>query len=123
MKDMKKWLKAINYRITNTSTYMWKCFGNDTFRNKAFFIDCENINAYTASIITDRDTVYEVTLFSYKGDDTIAYRWINPKYKKAYKKEHEERGIDFNKAFDDIKWKDKSFKKILKLTRKVTGDK
>jgi hypothetical protein len=97
MITLKQWMEVCNYRITEGSEYMWKCFGPNAHR-----LDSWNgeMDGHTISILFDTRTqvVYMVEAFDYKR--VRAYRMINPEFKEAYNSECVDRDIE------DVAWED-----------------
>ena len=107
MISIKDYMECINYRITEGSDYLWRCYGNDVYQLDSS--NTENIGpdqGYNVAIVFDTKTqvVYEMQAWDYSTDR--AYRWIHPDYVNAVKVEHISRGINFNDACDDIKFTD-----------------
>jgi hypothetical protein len=97
MISIEEFMIAIKYKITGGSEHCWRCYGPN-----ARWLDSEH-EYYQASIVFDsvNQTVYEATLFDYRGD--LAYIVINPNYKNAMIAESESRGVDHTIAYDNIK--------------------
>ena len=96
---LESFLKAINYRISAGSEFLWKCFGPN-----ARYLDSENDN-FTTYAIFDHETqhVYEVAISStYDGE--IAYRWIDLDFIEAYKEESKNRNIDWMRMSEETTW-------------------
>lgn len=98
MITMKEFLEAIDYRITEGSSYCWNSFGPN-----ARWLDSTS-DHYSASIIFDSKTqeVYRAEVCDNINDR--AYRLTNPAYAEAVKQEAKERGVDDRRAWDDVKW-------------------
>lgn len=94
-------MEAIKYRITEGSEYHWTCFGENVHQ-----IDSGKHNQYTICVTFDTVTqhVYELQAWDYVKDKT--YRWIDPAYVKAYKKECKKHNVGFKNAFDDVDYID-----------------
>lgn len=108
----KKYLKAINYRITESSPFQWNCYGEN-----AHFFTCD-YDKITLSAIVDlkNQTVYEMELMTETSDT----RWIHPDYKKSYQKEAKSRGIKWNQAWDDVDFQEvDDVNKLLKKMKKT----
>lgn len=99
MITLKEFLEAIEFKITGGSEYQWECFGPN-----ARYLDCQEQEgyggAYSISAIFDSidQTVYAVELWDYKRDRE--YRWTNPEYAKAYKKEAKKKDVDPTESLD-----------------------
>jgi len=94
--------EALNHQITEGSEYQWKCYGPN-----ARFLDytISGLNV-TAGVIYDTQTqeVYEANLCN--GPADLAYRWSNPDFQKAHRKEAKKRGVDADQAWDDVRFQD-----------------
>lgn len=102
MITLKEFLEATQYKITGGSEYQWRCFGPN-----ARYIDCDGaIDQYSTNAIYDSvtQTVYAAELWDYVNDR--AYRWINPGFLKAIKKECKKRDIAFENASDAMDYTD-----------------
>lgn len=91
---------ALDHKIVGGSEYQWNCFGPN-----ARYLDFESKYG-TASIVFDAETqnVYEATV--YREEENIAYRYIDPNFIEALKKEHTLREEDFNVAWDNQRYTD-----------------
>jgi len=100
MLSLRDFFELINYRITEGSDYGWQCYGGH-----AHAID-STADEYSLTVIFDREdqTVYEVHVSDYRNDR--AYRMIHPDYEAAYTAEAQERGVDADRAWDEIKYVD-----------------
>jgi hypothetical protein len=100
MINLREFFELIDYRITEGSDYGWQCYGGH-----AHAID-STADDYSLTVIFDREdqTVYEVQVSDYRNDR--AYRMIHPDYESAYRAEAKERGVDADRAWDDIKYAD-----------------
>jgi len=99
--NLSKIIQALDYKVTGGSEYCWNCFGPD-----ARFLDFESEYAH-ASIVFDskNQTVYEATVTDKKDDsDKGPYRWLNPETKSAHHDEAKSKGVNVNKAWDNIDW-------------------
>lgn len=101
MITLKDFLETTQYNITDGSKFEWDCYGPN-----ARILDCAELNEYSASVVFDSVTqmIYEATVCDYKLKR--AYRLINPDYKKDYALEAEERGINGDQAWDEVKYID-----------------
>lgn len=101
MITIKDFLETTQYKIAESSRFLWDCYGKN-----ARILSSEEFKIYSAQIIfdTETQTVYEATVCDYKNDR--AYRLIHPDYKEAYVKEGEERGANYNQAWDDVEYID-----------------
>ena len=110
MKTFKRYMKAIQYGLETNGPFCWNCYGAE-----AHYYDSRNTsNDWDASMVADfvTHTVYEISLTH--GTSDTALRWINPKYKKAFKAESKEKGFSWKQAWDDVEYEELSKKEILK---------
>jgi predicted HTH domain antitoxin len=100
MLSLRDFFELIDYRITEGSDYGWQCYGGH-----AHAIDCTADN-YSLTVIFDREnqTVYEVTVCDYRNDR--AYRMIHSDYESAHTAEAQERGVDADRAWDEVNYVD-----------------
>jgi hypothetical protein len=103
MITIKDFMEVVDYRITEGSQYMWKCYGSDAYRLDSWNGDHDG---HSVSIVFDTKTqeFYEVSVYDYKNQR--AYRLINPNYKFAHDDEASSRGVDLNQAWDDVNYTD-----------------
>jgi hypothetical protein len=96
-------MNAFDYKITDGSEYLWKCYPN------ARFINFESEYSYVSVIhCTTSNVVYEVTVDATKSDeyDAPPHRWINPDFVEAHANEARERNLDPAIAWDEVRWND-----------------
>jgi hypothetical protein len=93
MITLKQYMEAVDYTITESSTYQWACYGNN-----AHCFDSAGAYAHSLSVILDKKTqvVFSVQAYDYTADR--AYRWMNPEFVDAYKTECIERKVH------DVAW-------------------
>ena len=100
MNLLEKFMKAIDYRITNGDKFLWHCFGGN-----AYCIDHwdGSHSGFSASIIFDTATQQTYSLSVYDYQRNRAYRWIHPDYRNQHHDEASERmpGIE-RQAWDDV---------------------
>jgi hypothetical protein len=101
MITLKDFLETTKFKITDGTVFLWSCYGKN-----ARILSCDQITSHAAQVVFDTETqdVYEATVCDYENDR--AYRLIHPDYKDAYMKEGEERGVDYNQAWDSVKYID-----------------
>ena len=103
MITLEQFLTLTKYNITDSSEYMWKCYGD-----KARFLDCGfgGLEKWTASIIFDTVTkvVYQVEVCDTENER--AYRMLNKVYADAYFAEAAERGVNADQSWDDVDFVD-----------------
>jgi hypothetical protein len=92
--QINRYLRTIEYGVTEGSEFLWKCYGND-----AWCISSTNTNA-----VFDRKTgvLYEIALDI--EDENLHFRWVNPDFVKTYVKESKSKGFDPWQAYDDVRY-------------------
>lgn len=94
---------ALKNRIVGGSEYCWNCYP------KARYLDYKSEYG-TASVLFNTETqeVYEATVESDSKNPNQygPYRWLNPAFKDAMYSEAEQRNVDKDQAWDDVKWID-----------------
>jgi len=103
MITLKDFMETIDYKITEGSNYMWRCYGPN-----AYGLDFWNQeqDGHSVSIVFDTRThlVYEASACDYSRNR--AYRLINPDYKQAHSNEASEKNVLENQAWDDVNYID-----------------
>lgn len=95
-------IQAANFKITEGSEYLWKCYGAN-----ARILDFSDFKGEDAGVscIFDFETkmVYEVSIYT---KNHKYYRWIDSDYIEAYKNECQEKNVSFSFVVEDeeIKW-------------------
>jgi hypothetical protein len=81
-------LKSVNYKITEGSEYLWKCYGDNAYSISHYQNNLNDIE-YEVNCVFDTvsELVYNIELIDY--DENIGYRWIHPDYKENYLQEAE----------------------------------
>lgn len=105
MITIKDFMEVANYRITEGSEYLWTCFGPNAYQMDSWN-GVHGKGGHTVCMVFDThtQTVYSLEAWDYTNDR--CYRWINPDYIDAYKEECLGRNIDYDEAFDDVKFID-----------------
>ena len=105
MITLKDWMELVSYRITEGSTFQWKCYGPNAHCLDSWS-ESFGETGYDCTVIFDtkNQVVYEVAIFDYGTDK--AFRMINPDYVGAYMAEAVARGVSTDLACDDIKYTD-----------------
>ena len=100
---LERFMKTVEYRITEGSDYGWQCFGPRAYRLDSWNGDQDG---HTVSIIFDLDdqTCYTLEAFDYANGR--AYRWTNPDYRVAHDQEARERDVLERQAWDDVDFVD-----------------
>ena len=103
MLNLKDFMTAVGYRITEGSEFCWDCYGN-----KAYSLDSWNgdVDGYSATVIFDTATqvVYEMQVNDYRNNR--AYRLMNPEFKTAYIEEARRQNCPHDEAWDDVSYTD-----------------
>jgi hypothetical protein len=95
-------LEAISSRISNSSQFLYSCFGSNEPRNYEFV---DILEKPVGSFTTDKSgKVYEVVI-EMPGKDGC-YRWLDPNFKDALEQETQMRGFDPKIAWDDVPFTD-----------------
>lgn len=100
---LEQFLKAVNYRITEGSEYLWKCYGPNC-RSIDSWDGNHDSKSFSCYYDTLNQVVYEAQAHDYKNNRS--YRWQNPDFKQAHADEAKQRGVDVNQAWDDVKYID-----------------
>jgi hypothetical protein len=108
--------EACGGRVNGGSEFGWACYGDARYMD---FCDSDgNDDVVNCVYSPATQEIFEVQVWV--NDDNVVYSWRNPEYKKAYKAEAKERGVDANNAFDNIQYtKVKSEEEILDLAQKM----
>ena len=96
--------ETLDHKICGGSDHQWHCWEN------ARFLDYESDFAYVGIVFNSQTQLVYAVEVSCKKEQFIKepkpYRWIDPDYKDVYIAEAKERKVDFNQAWDDVKWVD-----------------
>jgi len=103
MITMKEWMELVNYRITEGSDYMWKCYGDNVYQLDSWNGEQDG-HSFTITFDTRDQTVYEVQAHDYVHNR--AYRMINEDFRKKNRKEAKRRDVDKDNAWDDVDYVD-----------------
>jgi hypothetical protein len=105
MITIKQWMDTVNYRITDGSSYGWKCYGPDSYILSAWNGLYDN-GGWSLDIVFDTSTheVYEVSVCDFTNN--CAYRLVNPQYKTKHDLEAQDRNVSANQAWDDVNYID-----------------
>jgi hypothetical protein len=103
MITMKEWMELVNYRITEGSDYMWKCYGDNVYQLDSWNGEQDG-HSFTITFDTRDQTVYEVQAHDYVHNR--AYRMINEDFRKKNRKEAKRRDVDKDEAWDDVDYVD-----------------
>ena len=102
--DLKKFLEAIDYRITEGSEFCWTCFGDNAYSLSTWNGDHDGYSMNVTFDLKDQ-TVYSVEACDYKRKR--AYRYLNPDHREAYltygKTKHAQY---YNQSWDNVDYTD-----------------
>jgi len=103
MITLKQFMEVANFRITEGTDYCWDCYGQSAYCMDSWN---GNLEGHSLCIIFDTQTqvVYEVQAHDYQRNR--AYRLINPDFKLDHSEEAANRGVDFNEAWDEVRYID-----------------
>lgn len=104
MITLQQYMDAVEYRISEGSNYTWNSFGQTAYRLESELDN--NVYKYNISIVFDttNQTVYEVEAHDYNSGR--AYRYTNPRWSLAVRDEAVRRGVDYDIAYDSVKFTD-----------------
>lgn len=100
MNTFQQLVEAAQFQISGGSEYLWRSFGQ-----KARWLDFESKQfKVEMSLVFDAENqeVYQAALYL----DDIAFRWNNPVFVEAYKKEAYQRNVDPRAASEDTHFSD-----------------
>lgn len=112
---IKDFVESVDFRLSDCFEHQWECFGHTSFGLNWESRDKQK----SACMVFDGEsqTVCEVSVWD--GNDV--YRWINPLFVAAVKREYKKRGLKFAVALDKIKYKDVSVATILNRLKKTVS--
>jgi shikimate 5-dehydrogenase len=123
MISKKEFLEAVDFCITEGSSYGWACYGSNSYQLSSWN-GVHGSGGWSANIVfsTKSQKVYEVEVCDYTNNR--AYRLINPKYKAKHDAEATQRDVSAATAWDDVDYidleTDEDF--LEKLTAIVNGE-
>lgn len=99
MINLERYLKAINYRVTEGTEFQWKCFGPG-----ARYLDSSQGPGYetdwTVSAVFDQETQQVFMMEVWDQVNSREYRWIDPNWLKEFQDEARERNLDPDISID-----------------------
>jgi len=104
MITLKQFMEVVEYRITEGSDYLWRCFGDNAYSLSSWNEDYDG-HSLNLTFDTKTQEVYMADVCDYSR--SRAYRLINPAYRDAYKayaRKHNEQYA--NQAWDDVNYID-----------------
>ncbi len=104
MITMRDFMETVNYRITETGDYGWKCYGPYAYSFDSW--NGDNSQGHSVGIVFDTNTqvVYQMEAHDYRNQRS--YRWIKPEFLKSYEDEARIHGVAQNEAYDGVKFID-----------------
>lgn len=104
MITLKDFLDCTDYGITESSKFLWDCYGDNALSVEYWDGRCDE--AGSASIVIDikTGTVYQMEVWDHTN--LREYRWINPEYFEVYRTESERRDLDYRNSADDREYID-----------------
>ena len=104
MITIQNFMETVNYRITEGSDYLWKCFGDHAYRLDSW--DGEHDNGVSVSMVFDRQTQVVYQMDSHDYGPQRSYRWTHPDHVAAHRQEVVEKlgSVDRDVAYDDVKF-------------------
>lgn len=99
MNTLLDFLKAIDYKITDSSDYNWECYGNEIR-----CIDSYNVGLTECSAMFTKNggTIRELTMHDFEA--RRSYRWTDPQFEQARKDEANSIKVDDNIAYDELEF-------------------
>lgn len=120
--SIKDFIIAVNYNIADGYEYLWDCYGSNA---SGLNWEKPDLSA-SACLIYDIKThkAYEMSVWDCADNlNPNVYRWLNPEYLNAHKRECRSRGFKFNVAIDNIKYNDVNPTYLLDKLKKLYGRK
>ena len=103
MITLKEWMEVVEYRVTEGSSFMWQCYGDNAYSLDSWNGDQDG-NSFTIIFDTKTQEVYEVQSHDYKNQR--AYRLINPDFTLARDTESTSRNVSLDEAWDEVNYVD-----------------
>lgn len=95
MITIKDFMNCTQHRITEGTPYLWNCYGENAYT-------IEYCNDHSLVYIVYNNITFEVhEMQAWDYTNIREYRWINPDYIKAYKKECKTRNIKYKNSTDN----------------------
>lgn len=97
---LEQYYEIIDYNLTGTNKYLWKCFG----KNAYFFDYYVPGSEFEFSVVADLKTgqvYYAGVSDSVKNNH---YLWVDPAYKDAHREEAESRNCNYRQVYDDVEY-------------------
>jgi hypothetical protein len=103
MITIEQWMHAVNFRISEGSTYGWQCFGSNAYVLTSWDGEHDGVSA-DITFDTQTQTVFQVCVHDYSKDR--AYRLTNPDYMDSYQSEVKTRSSSLDSELEDPAWDD-----------------
>lgn len=103
MITIKDFMECTQHKISETSQYMWVCYGQNA-QHMDYWNGKHDNTGYSISIVYDTVTqeVYEMEAWDYGRERE--YRWVNPNYAGLAKKEAKNRDQKYKQTLDGRKY-------------------
>jgi len=99
---MERWMKMVQYRISEGSTFGWQCFGYNSYRLDSWDGEQDG-TSFTITFDTKDQTVFMLEAHDFAADR--AYRWIAPTHRPQFMMEVTDRG-QLDEAWEDVAYID-----------------
>ena len=105
MITIKEWMELVDYKITEGSDYMWRCYGNHAYQLSSWN-GVHGKGGYSFNIVfsTKSQRVFEVEVCDYTNNR--AYRMIAENKRENHAKEAKRHLVNLNEAWDDVDYID-----------------
>jgi hypothetical protein len=118
MITLKDYFEAVDYRITEGGDYCWRCYGSNSYSLDSWNGEFDGASAHVV-FDTKTQEVFEVSVCDYSNNE--AFRWVNPTYAEALKKEEQEHNPEASLAWDDVTYQDVSSVEVLAKAKTLLG--
>ena len=97
MNTLTNFLKAIDFKITDSTDYYWDCYGSDVRSMDSYVL---GVTECTAIFTKNGGEIRELTMHDY--ENRRSYRWTDPKFEQARKDEALSIPVDDTEAYDGV---------------------
>jgi hypothetical protein len=101
MITIKDFMECVSYRITEGSNFCWKCYGPNAFNLDYWNGRPNGRDGRSVHVVFDTKTHVVYEMQACDEDAEKSWRWINPDFIKAVKKEYKARELDFKESLED----------------------
>lgn len=115
---IKDFLECVDYRVTESATFLWKCYGSNA-RIMDYWNGEHNNKSVSVSAIYDEVTSKLYAMEVSDGPNSRDYRWICQEYRKLHSDEAIERGVDDTSIGDNKFIELEVFGDILEKSRSI----